>query len=105
MLRSYGLHRFTERTITDENELKRELERVRARGYSTDMEESVAEGCCFGAPIFACGDQAIAAISISMPKMRLAKGTSQEEVVAAVKHAAEEISSELRQLSSRTSDK
>ena len=105
LLRSYGLNSFTEKTITDEVELKRELERVRARGYSTDLEESVADGCCFGAPIFADADQAIAAISLSMPKMRLDKGTTQQEVVAAVKHAAEEISSELRQLSSNTSNK
>jgi DNA-binding IclR family transcriptional regulator len=41
LVRSYGIHAFTERTLTDEVELKREFERVRSRGYSTDIEESV----------------------------------------------------------------
>ena len=36
LVRSYGIHRFTEHTVTDEVELKREFERVHARGYSTD---------------------------------------------------------------------
>ena len=40
-----------EHTVTDEVELKREFERVHACGYSTDQEESVLEGCCFGTPI------------------------------------------------------
>ena len=48
LVRSYGIHRFTEHTVTDEVELKLEFERVRSRGYSTDEEESVLEGCCFG---------------------------------------------------------
>jgi len=94
--RSFGMNPFTEKTITDEVELKRELERVRARGFSTDLEECVKDGCCYGAPIFADGDQAIAAISLSLPKMRLDQAVTQEEIAAAVKKAAEAISSELR---------
>ena len=35
-----------------------------ARGYSTDEEESVLEGCCFGAPILDAHGEAIAAISL-----------------------------------------
>ena len=48
--------------------------RVRARAvarYSTDEEESVLEGCCFGTPILDASGDAIAAISVSSPKMRM----------------------------------
>ena len=71
LLRSYGLHRFTDHTIVDEVELKRELERIRKAGYSLDAEESALEGCCFGAPIRGADGSVIGAISLSMPKMRL----------------------------------
>lgn len=86
--RSYGNHRFTEHTITDEVALKQEYERVRALGYSTDTEESVLEGCCFGAPVRAPDDAVIAAISLSMPKMRLKDKAMQKKVIAAVRDAA-----------------
>lgn len=93
LLLSYGLHRFTDNTITDQVELKREFERIRARGYSTDNEESVTDGFCFGAPISAENEQCIAAISISLPKTRMKPGTLQEKnLVVALKHAAEDIS-------------
>ena len=58
-------------TITDDVALKQEYERIRAQGYSTDTEESVLEGCCFGAPVRAPDGRVIAAISLSLPKMRL----------------------------------
>jgi IclR family acetate operon transcriptional repressor len=86
--RSYGTHRFTEYTITDEVALKQEYERVRTQGYSTDAEESVLEGCCFGAAITGPDGVVIAAISLSMPKMRLRDKALQKQVVAAVRDAA-----------------
>ncbi|MGH9341086.1 MAG: IclR family transcriptional regulator [Acidobacteriota bacterium] len=95
LLRSYGLHVFTERTVTDEVELKRELEKVRAEGYSTDQEESTREGCCFGVPILGEADHAIGAISISMPKTRVPKEIEQEELIAALQKVVREIAKEL----------
>ena len=86
--RSYGTHRFTEHTITDEVLLKQEYERVRTQGYSTDAEESVLEGCCFGAPIRAADGTVIAAISLSLPKMRLVDAALQDQIIAAVRAAA-----------------
>ncbi len=73
LLRSYGLHRFTKHTITDENELVREFEQIRAKGWSTDKEESTDEGCCFGAPVFVQGEVR-AALSVSIPQPRVPKG-------------------------------
>jgi len=95
LLRTYGLYPHTPRTITDEVELKMELDLTRARGYAVDMEETTLEGCCFGAPILADGDHAVAAISISLPKLRL---MNEEKIIAAVRTAAAAISRDLKVL-------
>jgi IclR family acetate operon transcriptional repressor len=89
LIRSYGIHRFTEHTITDEMQLKREFERVRARGYSTDADESVVEGMCFGVPILTAQGDALAAISLSSPKMRMRDEQLQKRVIAALRRAAD----------------
>jgi DNA-binding IclR family transcriptional regulator len=86
--RSYGTHRFTEHTIVDEVAIKQEYERVRTQGFSTDAEESVLEGCCFGAPVAGPDDAVIAAISLSMPKMRLRDKALQKKIIGAVRAAA-----------------
>jgi DNA-binding IclR family transcriptional regulator len=91
LVRSYGIHRFTEHTVTDEVELKHEYERVRLRGYSTDQEESVLEGCCFGVPILDAHGEAVAALSLSLPKMRLRDEQLQKRVVSGIRRAAEGI--------------
>jgi IclR family acetate operon transcriptional repressor len=92
LIRSYGIHRFTEHTITDEMELKREFERVRARGASTDAEETVLEGRCFGAPILDTEGHALAAISVSSPKMRMRDEQLQKRLIGTLRRAADAIS-------------
>jgi DNA-binding IclR family transcriptional regulator len=92
LIRSYGIHRFTDHTITDEMELKREFERVRSRGYSTDAEESVLEGCCFGAPILDPDGHSMAAISVSSPKMRMRDEQLQKRLIATLRRAADAVS-------------
>jgi DNA-binding IclR family transcriptional regulator len=96
LLRSYGIHRFTPHTITDEVELKKELERVRTSGFSTDREESTLEGCCFGAAIRDAGGQVVAALSISMPKMRLVSEDLRDRVIATIRRTADAVSEDLR---------
>ena len=93
LLRKYGICWFTPKTLTDELEINRELEAVRARGYATDMEESAPEGCCVGAPITGRDGTVMAAISISMPKTRF---RDVEKLVASVCAAAAAISQGLR---------
>ena len=94
--RSYGNHRFTEHTIVDEVALKQEYERVRKEGYSTDAEESVLEGCCFGAAVAGPDDVVVAAISLSLPKMRLKDKAMQKRIITAVRDAAAATSKSLR---------
>ena len=91
LVRSYGIHRFTEYTLTDEVELKREFEQVHSRGYSTDQEESVLEGCCFGAPVLDGRGEAIAAISVSGPKMRVRDEQLQKRLVTALRRASDHV--------------
>lgn len=91
VVRSYGIHRFTEHTVTDEVKLKREFEVVRSRGYSTDQEESVLEGLCFGVPILDSQGEAIAAISVSSPKMRMRDEPLQKRLVAGLRRAADTV--------------
>ncbi len=93
LLRAYGIYPLTPRTITDEVELKKELDLTRARGYARDLEESAPGGCCFGAPIFADDEYSVAAISISTPLMRL---DNEKTVISAVLTVAQEISDELK---------
>jgi DNA-binding IclR family transcriptional regulator len=61
----------TRKTLTNVLALKRELERIRDRGYSIDDEE-IEDGIrCIAAPILNSSDHAVAAISISGPSSRI----------------------------------
>jgi DNA-binding IclR family transcriptional regulator len=93
LLRTYGIYPLTNHTITDEVELKKELDLVRTRGYAVDLEESTPGGCCFGAPIFSDGAHPIAAISISTLMMRL---ENRDKLIAAIRAAAAAISEDLK---------
>jgi IclR family acetate operon transcriptional repressor len=95
LVRSYGIHRFTEHTVTDEVELKLEFERVRSRGYSTDEEESVLEGRCFGAPVLDVHGEAIAAISVSAPKTRISDEQLRKRLLAALRRVTDRVAGEL----------
>lgn len=94
--RSYGNHRFTTHTITDETALKQEYEAIRRQGYSLDVEESVLEGCCFGAPVAAPDGIVIAALSLSLPKMRLLDKDMPKQIIAAVRDAAAQTTTALQ---------
>lgn len=91
--RSFGLVRFTPNTLVDEVALIKELELVRAQGYARDMEETTLGGCCVSAPILGKNDLAIAAVSVSTPKMRF---NNQERLVTAIRDAAAAIALQLR---------
>jgi IclR family acetate operon transcriptional repressor len=104
LVRSYGIHRFTDHTVTDEVALKHEFELVRSRGYSIDDEESVVGGLCFGVPILDARGDAVAAISISSPKMRMRDEALQSRLVAALRRAAETVRRALYPPSAGTGD-
>lgn len=96
LLRSYGIYRFTEHSITDRNELDREFAQIHAQGYALDREESIYDGNCFGVPIFIEAGEATAAISISVPKVRVRDAKHEKQIVGKLKEVAGQIAAELR---------
>jgi DNA-binding IclR family transcriptional regulator len=70
ILKDYNLSYFTENTITDKNDLLKELVKVRELGYGFDIEERDEDVSCVAAPIFGLNDEVIACLSISGPHTR-----------------------------------
>ncbi|HEY9055346.1 MAG TPA: IclR family transcriptional regulator [Rectinemataceae bacterium] len=64
------LERFTERTLTDIDALRRELEDVKRKGYAVDIEEYEPNVVCLACPIMNYQGRIIAAIGISGTKDR-----------------------------------
>lgn len=94
VLRSLGLQRYTPRTITDREALRRHLEQVREQGFSLDDEEYVPGVRCLGAPVFNYEGRVVAAVSIAGPSIRLTRERALE-LVEPLKAAAEAISRNL----------
>ncbi len=67
---SRPLKAFTENTITDAEELKKELANIRRNGYAMDKMEHEFGITCIGAPIFDKEGNVCAAVSISGPSLR-----------------------------------
>ena len=71
IIERYPLTRFTETTITSQSELRAELERIRDRGYAVDNEEHEIGIRCVAAPIHPPASGSPAALSLSVPSVRL----------------------------------
>jgi len=71
LLMRAGLKAQTPNTLTSLGALKAELARVRERGYATDREEYAPGVVCVGAPIFDAPGHVVAALSITVPTLRL----------------------------------
>ena len=69
----HQLTAYTEKTITNFDKLKVELETVRKKGYSLDNEENLLDVFCLGAPIFDARGMVIASIAIALPGSRFQK--------------------------------
>lgn len=93
IIQTAGLPRFTDNTITDEEELLQNLVKIRKQGYAYDLEEILPDLCCVAAPIYNHRGQVIAAVSMSIPAFRFRR--SQAEFREAVMRAAKTISKRL----------
>ena len=87
-----GLPARTAATITDLEELLRELERVREAGFAVDDEEDSEGVLCVGAAVYDHRGECTAAISVTGLKPTLPAG-GLDEVGAVVRRYAAEISS------------
>jgi DNA-binding IclR family transcriptional regulator len=96
LLRSYGVYRFTDQTITDRTELDQEFGRVREQSFAIDLEESVCDGHCFGVPVFGSAGDVGAAISVSLPKARVLDDVHRKAILTALRATADQIAADLR---------
>src|ERR1700681_3659279 len=62
--------RITPRTLVTMTAIESELERVRRRGYSEDIEEFCEGVCCLGAPFFGNDGSPAGSLSVSVPSFR-----------------------------------
>lgn len=69
-----GLESYSETTVTDPSELREELERVRADGYSLNRNQFRPDVCAIGAAILDTEGAPLAALAISMPDSRFDPG-------------------------------
>ncbi|WP_225335371.1 IclR family transcriptional regulator [Halomicrobium urmianum] len=83
-----GLPPETPNTITDEDEIRAELERIEEQGFAYDDEERWRGLRCVAAPIRTEDGTVKGAVSISTPKSRMADDAAREEHVDAVKNTA-----------------
>jgi IclR family KDG regulon transcriptional repressor len=88
-----GLPRFTDNTITEEEDLLQNLNKIRKQGYAYDMEEILVDLCCVGAPIHNYTGQVIAAISMSIPAYRFRRSPTKyrEAIVRTAKIISERL--------------
>ncbi len=89
------MRRFTDATLTTVEELTRELEAVRQRGYALDRGEHEAEVRCVAAPIFNMSGEIVAALSISGPAGRMEPLETNHELIAKTCRTAQTISEKL----------
>jgi len=73
-VQNVALRSYTPQTVTGKTELRREIGKVREKGFAVDIEEFVPNLCCVSIPLRDHnGGAPLAAISIAMPKMRFKK--------------------------------
>jgi DNA-binding IclR family transcriptional regulator len=92
----------TPRSIRTPDTLRRELERVRREGHAIDNEENEIGAYCIGAPVFGIAGDAVGAISVSVPLVRLDE-QRRIEMIDAVTETARCISRDLGMSFNRSS--
>lgn len=80
---------FTEFTITDKEQLMKELEVTRKRGYAFDNMEVIYGIKCVGVPILDQDKKPVAALSISTPSLRMTEDKIEKFVKVLKKYALE----------------
>ena len=94
-IREKGLPRLTANTITSEEVLEYDLQKVRARGYALDDEECEIGMRCMSAPIRDTSGRAIAALSLSGPITRMNCMRCEQELIPKLCEYANAITEEI----------
>ena len=93
-LANVELERFTEKTIVSYPQILEELRKTAKQGYAVDNQEIIPGGVCVAAPIYDKSHKMIAAISATVPAMRLTDELLQE-LIRKVKESGDTISMRL----------
>jgi IclR family transcriptional regulator, KDG regulon repressor len=86
--------RYTSKTLTDREKLKKHLKEIRLRGFSFDDEERNTEIRAFGCPIFNHEKIPVASVVVAGPAHRI-NWERRDEIVPALKKTAADISAQL----------
>jgi DNA-binding IclR family transcriptional regulator len=92
LLSGSEMKRLTTHTITDPDELKKELKNVVQKGYAIDNQEHDAGVMEIAAPVFDSSGTVIGALSILGPEMRLAGPRLENELLPLVCQSAANVS-------------
>lgn len=84
------LKKMTKNTITNMNELKNYLDKIKLQGYSVDNEELSIGLKCYAVPVFTPYDELLCAISISGVSKRIER-IDEKELITELKKASENI--------------
>lgn len=84
-----GLKRVTNKTLTDPDRLKLQLEQIRDQGYAFDNEEITRGLVCVAAPLFGIGGKLEGAISVTFSAYVVQENGIELEVNAAKTYAGE----------------
>lgn len=87
-----GLERLTANTITDREQLARELEKIRKQGYSVDDEECEVGHRCVSVPLWDYAGRIVAALSAYDATEYLSYQKMEDDVLPALFEAAKQIS-------------
>jgi IclR family KDG regulon transcriptional repressor len=75
---SRPLPKVAPKTITDPNELRIELEKIRINGYALDVLEFAEDMCCVAAPIFGPKGKLLGGINFAGPRSRFSSERMEE---------------------------
>lgn len=71
ILSTLPLPELTAKTITEPEQLRKELARVRSQGYSVANGENEVDTCAVGAPIFGSGGRILAAVNLGATTLQM----------------------------------
>jgi IclR family pca regulon transcriptional regulator len=95
LLNRMKLSPLTPKTITRKEDIKKELKKVRMRGFATNNEELAAGLRSVAAPIRNVRGEVIAAVNIAVPSIRVSQKKLETTLAQKVMETAQQISSNL----------
>ncbi len=85
--------KLTDSTISNINDLMKDIENIRQKGYALELEETENDVYSIAVPVFDSMGKAIAGISACAPKVRMSMDRIEREIAPLLMTSAEELSS------------